>query len=69
MSCVECKDLSRAFERTHASYVAAYSAPFYKISPEIAAKKQVDMERAKNDLQEHQLACPAAQESAYVLCH
>ena len=64
MNCSECKDLFRVFEKNQASYIAAHSAPFYKINPEIAARKQIDMERAKNDLQEHQLVCPTAQESA-----
>jgi len=57
MDCLQCTDLSRTFESAHLKYVAARSAEFYRISTEIAAKKQVDMERAKTDLQEHQAIC------------
>jgi hypothetical protein len=35
----------------------ARSAAFYRISTEFAAKRQVDMERAKNDMEEHLLIC------------
>ena len=66
MNCSECRDLYRAFERTHAGYVAALGAAFYKISTEIATRKHVDMERSRNDLEEHQLACPWALVSEYV---
>jgi len=57
MDCLQCMDLSRTFESAHVKYVAARSAEFYQISTEIAARKQVDMERARIDLQEHQAAC------------
>ena len=57
MDCLQCTDLSRTFESAHLKYVAARSADFYRISTEIAAKKQVDMERARIDLEEHQAAC------------
>ncbi len=58
MNCLECKDLDRAFQSRLAGYIAARSAVFYRVSTELAARKQVDMERAKTDLQEHQSACP-----------
>ena len=57
MNCLQCADLSRSFESAQLKYVAARSADFYRISTEIAAKKQVDMERARVDLQEHQATC------------
>ena len=60
MNCFACKDLYRTFQRTHTGYVDAYSSPFFKVSTEIAAMKHVAMERAKNDLHEHQLVCPSA---------
>jgi hypothetical protein len=34
------------------------TAAFYRVSTEPAGKKQVDMERAKTDLKEHQSICP-----------
>ena len=58
MNCLECKDLDRAFQSRLAKYVEARTAAFYRVSTELAAKKQVDMERAKTDLQEHQSICP-----------
>jgi hypothetical protein len=57
MDCLQCTDLSRTFESAHAKYAAARSAELYQVSTEIAAKKQVDMERARIDLEEHQAAC------------
>ena len=43
-----------------AEYVKARAAHFYRISTELAARKQVDMERARTDLEEHRLACQFA---------
>jgi hypothetical protein len=60
MDCLECKDLERALKLTLASYVTARSAAFYRVCTDIAAKKEVDMERARTDLQEHRLVCPFA---------
>ena len=60
VDCLECKDLERALKLTLASYVTARSAAFYRVCTDIAAKKEVDMERARTDLQEHRLVCPFA---------
>ncbi|MBZ5630150.1 MAG: hypothetical protein LAO06_14925 [Acidobacteriia bacterium] len=60
MDCLECKDLDRALKLTIASYMTARSAAFYRVCTDIAAKKEVDMERAKTALQEHRLVCPLA---------
>jgi hypothetical protein len=35
----------------------ARSAAYYQVSTELAAHRNVDMERAKNDLEEHQFVC------------
>jgi hypothetical protein len=45
-----------------AKYAEARASPFYKVSKELAARNQVNMERARNDLKEHLLICtdPAA---------
>jgi len=58
--CPECDNLIRAFDSKVSKYLAARSAVFYRISTEFAAKQQVDMERAKNDKEEHLLICPFA---------
>jgi len=56
--CFVCVDLARALQVTLASYVEARSAAFYRVCTDIAAKREVDMERAKTDLEEHRLVCP-----------
>jgi hypothetical protein len=57
MGCLECKNLEEAFESRLSQYIDARSAAYYRVSTELAAKKNVDMERARNDLEEHQLVC------------
>jgi hypothetical protein len=60
MKCSECRDLYRVLERRSASFEEARSAAFFKISPRLAARKHVDLQRALSDLQEHQAECPWA---------
>ena len=60
MDCLMCKDLERAFEYRRSQYIEARSAAYYRVSTELAAYKNVDMERAKSDLQEHLLVCVSA---------
>lgn len=57
MKCLRCNDLIRVFESRSAEYAKARSAIFYRVSTELAARKQVDMERARTDLDEHRLEC------------
>ena len=59
MDCLICKDLERALESRPSAYIEARAAAYYRVSTELAAKKNVDMERAKSDLEEHQLVCVA----------
>ena len=60
MDCLECKNLEQAFESGLSQYNQALSAVYYRVSTELAAKKNVDMERTRNDLEEHQLICASA---------
>jgi hypothetical protein len=60
MNCLKCESLNRVFGLRFAHYTEARSAAFYRVSTELAAKTQVDMERAKVDLQEHQAVCSFA---------
>ena len=53
MDCLECKNLEEVFESRVSKYNEARSAAYYRVSTELAAKKNVDMERARNDLEEH----------------
>jgi hypothetical protein len=62
MHCLKCKNLEEAFESRLSKYIEARSAPYYRVSTELAATKNVDMERARNDLEEHQLICVSAAE-------
>ena len=57
MDCLLCKELSRVLGQNRSEYFEARSSAFYAVSTEIAAKKQVDMERAKTSLREHQQVC------------
>ena len=53
MNCRQCNDLVQVFKSRLAGYVNARAAPYYRVSTELAARKQVDMERARADLEEH----------------
>jgi hypothetical protein len=57
MNCLMCKDLMRVLESANTDYKLARSAPFFLVSTEIAAKRLVDMERAKIEVSEHLLYC------------
>jgi hypothetical protein len=65
MNCLECKNLKEAFESRLSKYIEARSAAYYRVSTELAAKKNVDMERAKSELEEHQSLCVSAAESKH----
>jgi len=43
-----------------ADYIKARSSASYLVSKRLAARKNVDMERAKYDLEEHRLRCVSA---------
>jgi hypothetical protein len=58
-NCLESENLNRVYESKLTKYLPARSAVLYRISTEFAAKQQVDMERAKNDMEEHLLICPS----------
>ena len=57
MACLPCKDLNRVFTLAYKHYDVARNSSFYLVSTEIAACMQVDMERARTALFEHQEAC------------
>jgi hypothetical protein len=60
MTCLICKDLERTLDYKRSKYFEARSAAYYQVSTELAAQKNVDMERAKSILEEHQLVCVSA---------
>ena len=60
MNCPICRDLERDFAAGLTEYVAARSSASYNVSKSFAAKRNVDMERARYDLEEHRLVCVSA---------
>jgi hypothetical protein len=60
MTCLICKDLERTLDYKRSKYFEARSAAYYQVSAELAAQKNVDMERSRSDLEEHQLTCAYA---------
>ena len=57
MDCLKCMHLEQVFESRLSKYCEARFSSFYRVSTELAAKNQVDMERARNDLEDHQSTC------------
>jgi hypothetical protein len=60
MSCVICRNLERAYQAELSEYIKARSSVCYQISTRLAAQKNVDMERARYELEEHRRVCLAA---------
>lgn len=57
MGCLICKDLERTLDFRRSKYFEARSAAYCQVSTELAASKNLDMERAKRALEEHRLVC------------
>jgi len=57
MDCLVCKNLKRAYEVGLSEYIEARSSASYGVSTDLAAFKNVEMERAKDELEEHRLVC------------
>jgi hypothetical protein len=57
MDCLTCKNLERALESRRQEHVDALRSVYYRVTTEFAAHKNVDKERAKSELEEHQLVC------------
>jgi hypothetical protein len=60
MDCRLCENLERALAATEAEYLEASSLAYHQISKKFAAYKNVEMERARAELQEHRMVCLAA---------
>jgi hypothetical protein len=60
MQCVLCESLQYAFETRQREYLESASLACYRVSTKFAAYKNVEMERARLELQEHQAVCVAA---------
>ena len=59
MGCPICRNLEQAFEVGLSEYIEARSSAGYQLSKRLAARKNVDMERARYELEEHRLVCVA----------
>jgi hypothetical protein len=62
MECLICRELKRTYDAALEEYVEARSSASYQISKRFAAVKNVDMERARYELQEHRALCIFARE-------
>jgi hypothetical protein len=60
MSCPICGTLQRDYENKLGEYIAARSSAVYGLSKKTAAQKNVEMERARYELEEHQIVCAPA---------
>jgi len=60
MHCQLCESLELAFEARRGEYIEATSLANYRISKRFAAYKNVEMERARTELEEHQSVCVLA---------
>jgi hypothetical protein len=56
-ACPECAQLFGRLRSTRTEYREALTSEFFKVSTIVAAKKQVDMERARLAFVEHTLGC------------
>ena len=57
MSCSICQTLERGCEVSQGEYLDALSAVFHRISTRLAAGKNVELERARNALEDHRSVC------------
>jgi len=60
MECPICRDRERAYQAGLSEYTEARSSAYYQVSKRLAAFKNVEMERAKSDLEDHRLVCVCA---------
>jgi hypothetical protein len=59
MSCITCANLERDYLDRLSEYIEARSSAGYRVSTRLAAQKNVEMERARYELEEHQSLCDA----------
>ena len=60
MDCPICARLKQAYEAVLSEYNEARSSAVYQFSTKLAAQKNVDMERARYELEEHRAQCATA---------
>ena len=60
MDCPVCRGLAQAFEAAYGEYIEARQSASYRLCTKFAAHKNVDMERARYELEEHEVECVSA---------
>ena len=60
MGCIRCQDLERAVDALQSEYYAALESAYYRVSRKFAAYARVELENARNELDEHRLTCTFA---------
>ena len=57
MGCSICNDLERALKSRRSEYITARSATFCRVSTRFVAYNNVEMERARSELEMHRSVC------------
>jgi hypothetical protein len=57
MNCPICRDLERAFAAGLSEYLAARTSVSFRVCTKLAAQNNVEMERARYELEEHRALC------------
>ena len=57
MGCPICSTLEKAFEAGQSEYIKALCAPYHQVCKRFAAYKNVELERARIELEEHRMMC------------
>jgi hypothetical protein len=60
MKCLVCSNLEQAYLARLGEYIDARSSAGYRVSTRLAAEINVEMERARYELEEHQAVCFSA---------
>ena len=60
LNCPLCRELEQAYEAALSEYIDACSSASFYVCSNLAARKKVDRERTKTELEEHSLVCVSA---------
>ena len=60
MHCPICRNLEQAYEARLSEYIKARSSACFRLCTKLAARKNVEMERALIELEEHRSVCRSA---------
>jgi hypothetical protein len=60
MHCPICRNLEQAYEARLSEYIKARSSACFRLCTKLAARKNVEMERARYSVEEHRLVCASA---------